>query len=86
VTGTDLEPSAIDVLFNMAYRNGPPHEQLKWLRYNQPLFDQTIDDPIMVGNSYVVTRHADIVSVSRDLDHFGNAGGHTSAMTMKQQA
>lgn len=76
MTGTDLERSAIDVLSNMAYRNGPPHEQLKWLRDNQPLFHQTIDDPIMVGNSYVVTRHADIVSVSRDLDHFGNAGGH----------
>ncbi|MGY9073766.1 MAG: cytochrome P450 [Acidimicrobiales bacterium] len=72
----NIDPAQIDVLSNMAYVNGPPHEQLQWLRENQPMFHQKIDDPIMVGESYVVTRHADIVQVSRDLDHFGNFAGH----------
>lgn len=70
------DPSTIDVLSNLAYKNGPPHEQFTWLRHNQPLFRQRVDDPIMLGESWVVTRHADVMDVSRDLDHFGNFEGH----------
>ena len=42
----------------------------------RPLHHQAIDDPILVGQSYVVTRHADVASISRDLEHFGNFAGH----------
>ncbi|MGI9597907.1 MAG: cytochrome P450 [Acidimicrobiales bacterium] len=71
-----IDPSTIDVLSNVPYRDGPPHEALTWLRHNKPLFHQKIDDPIMVGEAWVVTRHRDVMSVSRDLDHFGNFAGH----------
>lgn len=71
-----IDPSALDVLSNLPYRAGPPHEAYTWLRKNKPLFYQRVDDPIMVTESWVVTRHADIMSVSRDLDHFGNYEGH----------
>lgn len=71
-----IDPSTIDVLSNVPYRDGPPHETLTWLRRNMPLFHQTIDDPIMVDQSWVVTRHADVMAVSRDLEHFGNFAGH----------
>ena len=71
-----IDPSTIDVLSNMAYTDGPPHEKLSWLRANRPLFHQRVDDPIMVGESWVVTRHRDVMDVSRDLDHFGNFEGH----------
>ncbi|MEM7337124.1 MAG: cytochrome P450 [Actinomycetota bacterium] len=71
-----LDVNSIDVLSNLAYTNGPPHEALTWLRANRPLHHQSIDDPIMVTESWVVTRHADVMAISRDLDHFGNAGGH----------
>lgn len=71
-----IDPSSIDILTNVPYREGPPHEIFTWLRRNQPLFHQKIDDPIMLGESWVVTRHEDIMTVSRDLDHFGNSEGH----------
>ena len=76
VLGQDVDLDQIDVLSNMACTAGPPHQQLEWLRENRPLFHQKIDDPVMVGESYVVTCHTDIVQVSRDLDHFGNFAGH----------
>ncbi len=66
----------IDVLSNMAYVDGPNHDAMKWLRDNEPLFKQTIVDPVMIGESWVVTRHEDVKAVSTDLDHFGNFEGH----------
>ena len=75
-TAGSLNTDEIDVLSNLAYKEGPPHAAFDWLRANRPLFHQSIDDPIMVGESWVVTRHEDVLAVSRDLDHFGNGGGH----------
>ncbi len=71
-----MDPAEIDVLSNLAYRDGPPHDQLDWLRRNRPLHHQTINDPIMVGESWVVTRHSDLMEVSRSLEHVGNFEGH----------
>ncbi len=71
-----LSAEHIDVLSNLAYKEGPPHAAFDWLRANKPLFHQPIDDPILVTESWVVTRHEDVLAISRDLDHFGNAGGH----------
>jgi cholest-4-en-3-one 26-monooxygenase len=73
---TLIDPSAIDVLSNIPYQAGPPHDVYTWLRRNRPLFHQQIDDPITVTESWVVTRHADVMAVSRDLDHYGNFAGH----------
>ncbi len=70
------DPSSIDILSNVPYRDGPPHEVFSWLRMNKPLFHQYVDDPIMLPESWVVTRHADVMAISRDLDHFGNFEGH----------
>ncbi len=75
--GVDLSSGeGIDVLSNMAYVDGPPHEAFRWLRDNAPLFHQRIVDPTMVGESWLVTRHEDVNAVSIDLDHFGNFEGH----------
>ncbi|MGH1491014.1 MAG: cytochrome P450 [Acidimicrobiales bacterium] len=71
-----IDSTTIDILSNVPHRHGPPHEVYTWLRHNMPLFHQQVDDPVMVGESWVVTRHADVMSVSRDLDHFGNFEGH----------
>jgi cholest-4-en-3-one 26-monooxygenase len=72
----DLQVDDIDVLSNLAYTDGPPHAAFDWLRANRPLYHQSIDDPIMVTESWVATRHADVLAISRDTDHFGNFGGH----------
>lgn len=73
---TDTSTDQIDVLTNMAYMHGPPHEALTWLRQNRPLHHQNIDDPIWLSESFVLTRHADVKAVSVDLDNFGNHEGH----------
>lgn len=75
-TNFDTTTGQIDVLSNIAYIDGPPHEALAWLRANRPLHHQTIDDPIWIGESYVLTRHADVKAVSVDLENFGNGEGH----------
>ncbi|MCB0990905.1 MAG: cytochrome P450, partial [Acidimicrobiales bacterium] len=75
-TNFDTTTGQIDVLSNVAYIDGPPHEALAWLRANRPLHHQTIDDPIWIGESYVLTRHADVKAVSVDLENFGNGEGH----------
>lgn len=74
--GAQLDTDNIDVLSNLVYKEGPPHAAFDWLRANRPLHHQPIDDPIMVTESWVVTRHRDVLAISRDTDHFGNAGGH----------
>ena len=75
-TGAPFDPNNIEILANVPYKDGPPHEAYKWLRDNQPLFHQSVDDPIMVEESWVVTRHEDVKHISGDLDHFGNFEGH----------
>ncbi|MEM9565262.1 MAG: cytochrome P450 [Actinomycetota bacterium] len=72
----DVDPNHIDVLSNLAYTEGPPHAAFDWLRANRPLYRQAIDDPILVTESWVATRHADVLAISRDTDHFGNFAGH----------
>ncbi|MEM9132413.1 MAG: cytochrome P450 [Actinomycetota bacterium] len=66
----------IDVLSNLAYTDGPPHDVFDWLREHRPLFHQKIDDPVLVTESWVVTRLEDVTAISRDVDHFGNFAGH----------
>lgn len=75
-TDFDTTTGQIDVLSNVAYIGGPPHDALAWLRANRPLHHQTINDPIWIGESYVLTRHADVKAVSVDLENFGNGQGH----------
>ncbi len=71
-----IDPASIDVLSNVPYQAGAPHAVFDWLREHRPLFHQTIDDPVMQTESWVVTRHADVKAISSDLDHFGNFEGH----------
>ncbi len=57
------------------YRHGIPHEVFAELRANPQLSWNAIDgDP--EDGFWAVTRHADIVAVSRDTDVFSSAAGH----------
>jgi cholest-4-en-3-one 26-monooxygenase len=60
----------IDLLDPDTYeRGGVPFEQLAWLRENAPVYRHPDPD---TGHLWAVTRHADIVSVSRDPDTFSS--------------
>src|ERR1700731_4525839 len=52
-----------------AYADGRIHETYRWLRKNEPLGMATVEG---VDPFWVVTRHADILEISRQNDLFHN--------------
>ena len=66
---------AIDVLSPAVYLEGPPWEQLAWLRDNAPVYDHVLDDPLLVDRCWVVSRHEDVRLVSRDPATYSSADG-----------
>lgn len=73
IDGTDL--AAIDVLSNVVYSEGVPHDLFARLRRERPIHWQRIPDPILFDEAWVLTRHADVLAVSKDTDHFINGHG-----------
>ncbi len=62
----------IDVYSPEVYSHGIPHEQFAWLRENAPVYWHDHPD----GSGYwVVSRHADVVQVSRDFKTFSAEQG-----------
>jgi len=65
----------IDVLSHRAYSEGVPHDLLARLRREQPIYWQKIPDERLMDEAWVLTRHADVLAVSRDTDNFINGHG-----------
>jgi cholest-4-en-3-one 26-monooxygenase len=65
----------VDVLSPALYVDGPPWERFAWLRANAPVYDHPLDDPLLVERCWVVSRHAEVRSVSRDPATFSSADG-----------
>lgn len=65
----------IDVLSNGVYAEGVPHDLLDRLRSEQPIYHQTIPDKRLRDAAWVLTRHEDVLAVSKDTEHFVNAHG-----------
>ena len=65
----------VDVLSPEVYLDGPPWEQLAWLRANAPVYDHQLDDPLLVDRCWAVTRHDDVRAVSRDPATFSSGEG-----------
>jgi cholest-4-en-3-one 26-monooxygenase len=71
----------IDVLNPDLYRtgdpakNGLPLEQYNYLRETAPIFRQTIADPQLVDEVWVVTRHADVNAIDRDAETYCSSRG-----------
>jgi cytochrome P450 len=67
-----MNPSAIDLLDLRSYADGPPHEQLGWLRAHDPVhWHAEPDGP----GFWAVTRYDDVVAVSRDAVAFSSYAG-----------
>ena len=65
----------IDVLSNAVYSEGVPHDLLDRLRTERPIHHQTIPDKRLRDAAWVLTRHEDVLAVSKDTEHFVNAHG-----------
>src|ERR1700758_1400501 len=77
-------PSSLDdikVFDPDTYANGDPTtfglplEQYKYLREEAPCYKQKFDDPLLVEETWVVSRHEDITAVDRDPELWSAAGG-----------
>ena len=67
--GVTMDPSQIDIHDPDRYVEGVPYEEFRWLRANRPVFYQELPE----GRGYwAVTRHADVVEVSKDLRTFSS--------------
>ncbi len=65
----------IDVLSNRVYAEGVPHELLDRLRRDHPIYFQHVPDERLRDEAWVLTRHEDVLAVSKDTEHFVNAHG-----------
>jgi len=65
----------LDVLSNRAYAEGVPHDVLDRLRAERPIHYQRIPDERLRDDAWVLTRHEDVLAVSKDTEHFVNAHG-----------
>ena len=65
----------IDVLSNRVCAEGVPHDLLDLLRAERPVHFQPVPDERLWKEAWVLTRHEDVLAVSKDTDHFVNAHG-----------
>ena len=70
----------IDIYSPEKYSNGIPHEQFAWLRENAPVYWHEHPDG---GGYWVVSRHPDVVQVSRDFKTYSAEQGFVMVDNME---
>jgi cholest-4-en-3-one 26-monooxygenase len=76
---------SVDVLNPDTYGGGDPesgglpHDQFVHLREEAPVFRQPIHDPYLIDEVWVVSRHADVLEMSRDNETFSSERGAVNA-------
>ena len=63
----------IDAISNNAYRNGPPHELYTLMRQEAPILRHRGIDPGSPEWFWAISRHADVIEVSRKFQNFSSA-------------
>jgi len=64
----------IDLISPDQWTEGIPHQQFEWLRSNAPVYWHASDDPA-VPDFWALTRHADVLAISRDVDQYSSQRG-----------
>lgn len=82
MTDSELNASSIDVYSSKAYVDGIPHAQFSWLRDNVPVFKHEHPDG---GFYWVLSRHADVMAVSRDHKTFSAQKGFVMVDDMEPE-
>ena len=60
-----MDSVSIDVISNHVYTEGVPYDQYAWLRDNRPVFHQSVPDPDMVPEVWLISRYDDILAISK---------------------
>ncbi len=68
-----LEFDTLDAISNDAYRDGPPHELFTLMRREAPVIKHRGIDPGSPEWFWAITRHADVVEVSRRFQVYSSA-------------
>lgn len=68
-----LAYDTLDIISNEAYRNGPPHELYTVMRREAPILKHRGIDPGSPEWFWALTRHADVVEVSRQFQIYSSA-------------
>ncbi len=72
ISPADLD--SIDIASQELYERGVPHEEFRLLRAHDPVHWHPWD--WKGGGFWALTKHADVVAVSRDAETFSSAAGH----------
>lgn len=68
-----LAYETVDAISNEAYRNGPPHELYTLMRREAPVLKHRGIDPGSPEWFWAISRHADVIEVSRKFQNFSSA-------------
>ncbi len=68
-----LAYDTLDVISNDAYREGPPHDLLTLMRHDAPVIRHRGIEPGSPPWFWAITRHADVVEVSRQFQVYSSA-------------
>ncbi|MEI2705591.1 MAG: cytochrome P450 [Ilumatobacteraceae bacterium] len=68
-----LAYDTLDIISNEAYRNGPPHELYTLMRREAPVLKHRGIDPGSPAWFWALTRHTDVVEVSRQFQIYSSA-------------
>jgi cholest-4-en-3-one 26-monooxygenase len=68
-----LDFDMLDAISNEAYRNGPPHELYTLMRREAPIAKHRGIDPGSPTWFWAISRHADVIEVSRKFQMFSSA-------------
>lgn len=72
-TDTAFSVEDMDIQSHDLYLNGPPHDRFTWLRENAPIIRHDGMNDGDIEWYWALTRHADIVEVSRTFDTYSSA-------------
>ena len=68
-----LDTETLDIISNEVYRHGPPHELYTRLRREAPIIRHRGIEPGFPGWFWAISRHADVVAVSRQFQTYSSA-------------
>jgi len=69
----DLSFDTLDVISHASYKDGPPYELYRQLRAEAPVIRCRGIEPMYTDEFWAITRHADVVEVSRKFQTFSSA-------------
>lgn len=68
-----IDPDTVDIISNEVYREGPPHDLYRRLREQAPVLRHRGMEPGFPDWFWAISRHADVVTVSRQFQTYSSA-------------